>query len=58
MGRVIPIATHDNGPVLDGWQVTGRCCGILHDTVECTVCLMAVKPELPLTPPNIILGTD
>jgi hypothetical protein len=48
----------ENGPQLDGWAVTGRCCGELHDTVECSVCLQRVKADLPLTPPNIVLGTD
>jgi hypothetical protein len=52
------VSTRDNGPVLDGWQVTGRCCGELHATVECSVCLNDVKPDLPLTPPNCVLGDN
>jgi hypothetical protein len=53
------MSTRDNGPVLEGWQVTGRCCGELHITVACSVCLNDVKPELPLTVPlSVVLGEN
>ena len=52
------MTTYDNAPPMDDVVIFGRCCGELHGTVDCSVCLQAVKPDLPLTPPNIILGTD
>jgi hypothetical protein len=52
------MSTRDNGPVLEGWAVTGRCCGELHNTVACSVCLNDVKPDLPLVPPNCVLGDN
>ena len=52
------MVTYDNAPPLEGWQVTGRCCGELHITVDCSVCLNAIKPDLPLVPPNCVLGDN
>lgn len=48
--------TGENAAPLDGWQVTGKCCGELHITVECRICQERVRPlDMPA---NIELGTE
>lgn len=38
--------TGENGPALEGWQVTARCCGELHamDDIDCRVCQERLRP--------------
>lgn len=52
-----PMTTFDNAPALDGWTVTARCCGLLHETIECSVCGEFTKPEQAI-PPLIELGEN
>jgi hypothetical protein len=52
------MTTYDNAPPMDDVVIVGRCCGELHGTVECSVCLQRVKADLPLLPPLCVLGEN
>ena len=49
------MTTTDNAPPPEGWRPYAKCCGVLHDTVACSVCGEYVKPTISA---NIELGAE
>lgn len=47
------MTTYDNGPQLEGWQVTPKHCGVLCAERVCPVC----REYLPI-PANVVLADN